>query len=147
MADSVKKQFMDALAGAFQAIQEVGSVHRWHGTSFDLETVKPPVLFYWDVEEKRDRRNRLALGTVHLMVWVFIPLSPKGTASFHDRADQIQGQLHNVLTSTPALKGLVQGFEELKVDKDFPNDQWGLLSCDFNLTYGHAYGNAFSTAY
>lgn len=147
MAEAVKTRMMKQLAENLGAIADLGSVHRWQGQVIDLETVKAPALYFWDMDEKRDRRNRLALGVVHVMVWVFIPLSPKGQAGFHDQADLLQGLIHNAVVDLSRLQELALGVEELKVDKEFPNDQWGILIMDFNLTYGHAYGNAFSTAY
>jgi hypothetical protein len=43
--------------------------------------------------------------------------------------------------------GLVENLQEERVWKEFPNDQYGVLFMSFTLTYGHAWGDAFSTTY
>jgi hypothetical protein len=147
MADSIKVQVMKKLAGVLEAITDLGSVHRWQGIPTDLDRAKLPALFFWDEDEARDKRNRLAMGTLKLYVAVFIRLSPAGAASFHDQADNLQGTIHNALIGTADLKGLVEKLEEERVWKEFPNDQYGVLFMSFALTYGHAWGDAFSTTY
>jgi hypothetical protein len=147
MADTIKVQAMQKLAGVFGAMAAIGSVHRWQGSPTDLDRVKLPALFFWDEDEARDKRNRLAMGTLKLYVAVFIRLSPSGAAPFHDTADNLQGQLHNALIGTAGLKGLVENLQEDRVWKEFPNDQYGVLFMSFTLTYGHAWGDAFSTTY
>ena len=82
MADSIKVQAMQKLAGVFGAVAGIGSVHRWQGSPTDLDRVKLPALFFWDEDETRDKRNRLAMGTLKLYVAVFCRLSPSGAASF-----------------------------------------------------------------
>ncbi|MBM4287559.1 MAG: hypothetical protein FJ135_05330, partial [Deltaproteobacteria bacterium] len=105
MADSVKVQAMRKLAEILGTIPELGSVHRWQGKPTDLDQVKTPALFFWEEEESRDKRNRLATGTLKMHLAVFIKLSPAGAASFNDLADNLQGKLHNALIQSPQLKG------------------------------------------
>ena len=146
MADTIKVQAMQKLAGVFGAMAAIGSVHRWQGSPTDLDRVKLPALFFWDEDETRDKRNRLAMGTLKLYVAVFIRLSPAGAASFNVVADNLQGTIHNALIETAGLKGLVENLQEDRVWKEY-HDQYGVLFMSFNLTYGHAWGDAFSTTY
>ena len=78
---------------------------------------------------------------------MFIRLSPAGAASFNDVADNLQGKIHNALIGKSRAQGLVANFQEERVWKEFPNDQYGVLYMSFILTYGHAWGDAFSTEY
>jgi len=147
MTDSIKVQAMQALAAVFAAMTSIGSVHRWQGSPTDLDRVKLPALFFWDEDETRDKRNRLAMGTLKLYIAVFGRLSPLGAASFNDVADNLQGEIHNALIGTTTLQGLVVNLQEERVWKEFPNDQYGVLFLSFTLTYAHAWGDAFSTTY
>ena len=81
-----------------------------------------------------------------MYVAVFIRLSPAGAASFNVVADNLQGTIHNALIGTAGLKGLVENLQEDRVWKEY-HDQYGVLFMSFNLTYGHAWGDAFSTTY
>ena len=146
MADTVKVQAMQKLAGVFGAMAAIGSVHRWQGSPTDLDRVKLPALFFWDEDETRDKRNRLAMGTLKLYVAIFCRLSPSGAASFPDVADNLQGAIHNALLGTSELKGLVENLQEDQVWKEY-HDQYGVLFISFTLTYAHAWGDAFSTTY
>ncbi|MBW1953953.1 MAG: hypothetical protein JRI66_12895, partial [Deltaproteobacteria bacterium] len=89
MADSVKVQVMQKLEEVLAAIPELGSVNRWHGKPIDLDRVKLPALFMFEEEETRDKRNRLAVGTIRLHLMTFIPLTPAGQVSFNDVADNL----------------------------------------------------------
>ena len=146
MADTIKVQAMQKLAGVFGAIAAICSVHRWQGSPTDLDRVKLPALFFWDEDETRDKRNRLAMGTLKLYVAIFCRLSPAGAASFPDVADNLQGAIHNALLGTSELQGLVENLQEERVWKEY-HDQYGVLFISFTLTYAHAWGDAFSTTY
>ena len=147
MADSVKVQVMRKLEEVLAAMPTVGSVNRWEGKPIDLDTVKMPALFLFEEQEDRDKRNRLAVGVVKLHLMVFIPLSPAGSVSFNDLADNLQGEIHNALISTAEFKGLVENLQEGVFRKEFPNDLYGVLYQSFDITYFHAWGDAFSVAY
>jgi hypothetical protein len=45
------------------------------------------------------------------------------------------------------MAGLAVKIQEDRVWKEFPNDDFGVLYMSFTLTYGHAWGDAFTTAY
>ena len=147
MAESVKALVMQKLEEVLRGIPELGSVHRWQGGVIDLDLVPLPALYFWEEQEERQRRNRLALGVLSMHLHVYIPLSPAGAASFSKVADTLQGKIHNALVRTAALKGLVENLQEGKFEPVFPNDLWGILTLTFTLTYGHAWGDAFTTAY
>lgn len=147
MADCIKVQVMAKLASILGAIPEIGSVHRWQGKPIDLDHVKTPALFLWEEDEAREKRNRLALGLLKMQMGFFIRLSPAGTSSFNDLADNLQAKVHNALVQSTELTGLAVNYQEEKVWKEFPNDEYGVLYMSFTLTYGHAWGDAFTTAY
>ena len=147
MAESVKTLVMAKLEEVLRAIPELGSVHRWQGQAIDLDQVKLPALFLYEEREARERRNRLAMGVLSMHLMVFIRLSPAGAVSFNKVADTVQGKIHNALVGTTELKGLVENLQEGEFTRVYPNDLYGLLSLNFTLTYGHAWGDAFSTSY
>ena len=147
MADSVKVQAMRKLKDILGAIPDIGSVQRWQGRPIDLDHVKTPALFLWEEDETREKRNRLAMGLLKMHLGVFIRLTPAGAASFNDVADNLQGKIHNALIQSTELEGLAAKYQEERVWKEFPNDEYGVLYMSFTLTYGHAWGDAFTTAY
>ena len=147
MADSIKVQAMRKLEEVLAAIPELGSVNRWHGKPIDLDRVKLPALFLFEEEERRDKRNRLAVGEIKLHLMTFISLTPAGQVSFNDVADNLQGKIHNALITTAELNGLVTNLVEGMVRKEFPNDLYGVLYQDFDITYFHNWGDAFSVVY
>lgn len=146
VADSIKAQVMRAVEQVLRTIPELGSVNRWEGRPIDLDTLKTPALFLFEEEEARDKRNRLAVGTIRLHLMVFISLKPSGLASFSDMADLIQGEIHNALITTTELKGLVENLVEGPIRREFPNDLYGALTMSFDLTYFHNWGDAFSVS-
>ena len=147
MSGSVKAQVMQKVEEVLRAVPGLGSVHRWHGRPIDLDRVKLPALFVFEEEETRDKRNRLAVGVIRLHLMTFIPLTPAGQVSFNEVADNLQGLIHNALITTTELKGLVENLVEGPVRREFPNDMFGVLYQDFDLTYLHKWGDAFSVAY
>jgi hypothetical protein len=147
MADSVKVQVMRKLKDILETIPEIGSIQRWQGRPIDLDHVKTPALFLWEEDEIREKQNRLAMSLLKLQLGVFIRLTPAGAAPFNDVADNLQGQIHNALMQSHELAGLSVKFQEERVWKEFPNDEYGVLYLSFILTYGHAWGDAFTTAY
>lgn len=147
MAASIKVQVMHKLAEVLAGVPGIGSVNRWEGKPIDLDTLKMPALFLYEESEHRDKRNRLAVGVIKLAVMVFIPLTPAGSVSFNDVADNLQGEIHNALIGTTVLKGLVENIVEGEVRKEMANDLYGALYQTFDITYMHAWGDAFSVAY
>lgn len=147
MPDSVKVLLMRKLAEVLAAVPGVVSVARHQGKPIDLDTVRKPALYLYDELETRGKRNRLATGEIDLHLVVWIDLTPAGEASFPEVADNLQAAIHNALIGSSELRGLVEKIEEVSVDKQYPNDLYGVLVMRFKLTYCHAWGDAFSVAY
>lgn len=147
MLDSVKVQALRKLKDILAGIPEISSIQRWQGRPIDLDHVKTPALFLWEEDETREKRNRLAMGLLKMQLGVFIRLTPAGAAPFNDIADNLQGKIHNALMQSDELAGLAVKIQEERIWKEFPNDEYGVLYLSFILTYGHAWGDAFTTAY
>lgn len=148
MADvPMKTQIMVTLGEALSAIEELKSVNRFRGKPVDLDVVPLPALYYYDDQEDRQRNNLLQNGVIDLTMVVFMPISEDdlGTQKFSDDADIIQARVHGKLYGEKCLTGLgVLQLEEVQVSKDYPNGEFGILVMQFKLTYGHAFGNAFT---
>lgn len=141
---------MIALGTMFQTISELASVHRFRGETIDLEVVPMPALYFYENGEDRQRENRQQNGVIHLSISVFLALPlTQGNQDFSDIADIIQARIHGVLfnssNESQALLGLVKNIQEGPVDKRYPNDTYRVLDLSFIITYGHKFGDAFST--
>lgn len=148
MADvAVKTNVMEAVKTALKTIPEVLTVERIPAKGIDLDVAPMPAIFFYDEDENRDRRNRVATGAVNIIVFGYIPLLMEGYKDVNDLADLVQGRIHNVmtqhsLTGNPLIQNIVEG----KVYKDYPNDEYMLLIMTFTVTYLHNWGDAFSNA-
>lgn len=150
MEDPIKVRIMKALETLLEEIPELGSVQRWYEIPVDLETLTLPALFYWE-EEERGVRNRLAWNKLDLNFAIFYRLvsyDGPGYQQFSDAADDLAAKIHAKLAIPAALReaGMVT-LEERFVRKALANEMFGELTMSFIVIYGHAYGNAFSTAY
>jgi len=150
MADPVKVRIMKALEMMLGDIPELGSVQRWYDIPVDLETLDLPALFYWE-EEERGVRNRLAWNKLDLNFAVFYRLASfdgPGYQQFSDAADDLAAKIHAKLAIPAALReaGMVT-LEEKFVRKALANEMFGELTMSYLLIYGHAFGDAYSTAY
>jgi len=150
MADSpIKTQIMVALGEALEAITELKTVNRFKGKPIDLDVVPLPALYFYDDNESRVRNNRLQNGVINLVMAVFmpIPVDDLGSQKFSDDADIIQAKVHGILFGSenllPSL-GVIM-IQEEQVNKDYPNDEYGILIIQNTLTYAHKFGDAFTT--
>ena len=148
MADSIKVQTLHKLVEILQGVSGVGSVHLHQGKPIDLDHVKLPALYLVEEEEVRGQRNRLAIGQLKFQLGIFIRLSAAGSSSFTTTAYNLQARIHNALATSGELNnGLAMNYREEGGQTEFPNDEFGVLYLRFTLTYGHAWGDAFTTAY
>ena len=144
---AIKSQVMDAIKEALKTIPEVKTVERIPAKGIDLDTAPMPAIFFYDEDEDRDRRNRVANGLINLIVFGYVPLTMAGYDDINPLVDLIQGRVHAIM-ATHALTGqsLIQNITEGKVVKDYPNDEYLLLIMQFTVTYSHNWGDAFSNA-
>lgn len=145
MADTIKTQIMKGLKEAFETIPEVKTVFRYPTAGLDLDVVPTPVLFFYDDDEDREKRNRLMLGKLRLIVGVYLPLLTSNTVDASDLADTIQARIHTLM-ATHSVTGnpLIQMIEEQSFTKDYPNAEFILLVGVFQVYYQHKYGDGFS---
>ncbi len=151
MSSTIKTQVLLALVDALATASGLVTVSRFPPTGVNLETVPTPAAYIHEATpETRESNNRFARGILELDIMVFIALqsgdADNGNLTFLDQADDIQGQIHNILHQTgyPGLTGLVLKVEERQVEKIIPNDQWGVLVYTVEVTYQHLTGDAFS---
>lgn len=150
MADlPIKTQIMVALGEVLETITELKTVNRFKGKPIDLDVVPLPALYFYDDNETRERNNRLQNGVINLVMAVFmpIPVDDLGSQKFSDDADIIQAKVHGVLFGADNLLpklGVIM-IQEVQVNKDYPNDEYGILILQLTLTYTHKFGDAFTT--
>jgi hypothetical protein len=144
---AIKTQVMDAIKEALKTIPEVKTVERIPAKGIDLDVAPMPAIFFYDEDEDRSRRNRLATGVINLIVFGYVPLTMEGYDDINPIVDLLQGRIHEIMAKN-ALTGqtLIQNIEEGKVHKDYPNDEYLLLIMTFTVTYLHNWGDAFSNA-
>jgi hypothetical protein len=145
MAKTIKTQVLDSILDALEQIPEAKTVVRIPASGLDLDVAPAPVVCFYDEVEKRTRRNRVAMGTVKIVVFSYIPLTLSDYDSAGELGDIIQGRIHTAMT-LDALTGqpLIQEVEEIQVLKDYPNDQYLVIIGEYNVTYLHTWGDAFS---
>jgi hypothetical protein len=144
---AIKSQVMNTIKDALKTIPEVKTVERIPAKGIDLDVAPMPAIFFYDEDEDRGRRNRLATGIIDLIVFGYVPLTLEGYDDINDVVDVMQGRIHAIM-ATDALTGqpLIQNIEEGTVHKDYPNDEYLLLIMRFKVTYQHNWGDAFSNA-
>ena len=149
--DTIKTQVLEALESALKAeIPLLKTVEGRDPVPTDLETTPMPALFLYEQDETQAKRNRLALETIRVEMAGFFRLNPpgkKGFKGFYALADRIAGMVDQVIQKSPALGGLViQAQRDLKRPA-IANETFGELILIYRITYGHAWGNAFTQAY
>jgi hypothetical protein len=146
--EAVKTQLLKAIELELQEIPEIGTVLRWQDIPVDLSDFTPPVLFFWEDEEK-EPYNRLAQGTLDFWIEVFFPLAMDNEPDytrFTEDADTVAGRLWNLFAgdlSSLKSAGLVKALPG-RVVKAKHNPEWGVLFLTYQLTYVHNYGDAFA---
>jgi hypothetical protein len=146
MEKTIKTQVLDGILEALTQIPEAKTVVRIPAGGLDLDIAPAPVICFYDDVEKRSRRNRLATGIVKIVIFAYVPLTLSDYGTAGELGDIIQGRIHtamvlNILTGQP----LIQEVEEVQILKDYPNDQFLVLIGEYNVTYLHTWGDAFSS--
>ena len=151
MPTAIKTEMLTQLAVALATASDLVTVERFPPTPVELDTAKAPVAYIHEGgPEVRESNNRFARGVLELDIMVFIELqstdTENGNLTFLDKADEIQGQIHDILFGTghANLAGLVLKVEERQVEKQIPNDRWGVLVYTVEVTYQHLTADAFS---
>lgn len=143
----VKTGIMQVLAQTLEAVTGVGSVHR-QDIPFDtslLTAADYPAVFFWE-EEKKSEYNRLTKGIMDLWIQVFFPLTaddPDSFPEFQEDAEELAAQISDVLAAPAALRavGVIKISREA-VYKAKYNSDFGIVKMNYQLTYGHAAGDA-----
>lgn len=143
MSLPIKTQVMRALETALGAIAEIKSVHRWQGMPYELDTVAFPALYFYETVETRDEHGDLGVGTIDLTIGVFIPLGYGSAKDWHEKADLIQGKIHNALAFLDKTITSLTLIKEINCERGIPNDTYGEITLNYQLTYTHALGDAF----
>ena len=151
MTIPIKTQVLQGLVTALLTAPDLVTVQRFPPVPTELQTSQAPIAFIHEASpELRESNNRFYKGILELDIMVFIELKSvdvdSGNLTFHDLADRIQGQIHNILHTSgfPQLTGLVLKVTERQVEKLIPNDIWGVLVYTVEITYQHLTGDAFS---
>lgn len=145
MADTVKTGILKAIETLLSGIPAIKTVFRWQEIPIDLAEFEKPVLFFWE-EEDKERRNRLTLGKLDFWIQVFFALDPEDPASyaaFTEAAEEAAGYIQNEFAVNLRATGLIQALPG-RVVKAKHNDDFGILFMTYQLTYGHATGDAFA---
>lgn len=148
MDEPVKTRLLKALEGRLRTIPEINTVIRWDDIPVDLAGYEPPVLFFWEEEEK-EPHNRIALGRLTMWFQVFSPLRPEEEedyASFCELAELLAGRLDDLMSGAwPELRaaGLIQVIPG-RVVKAKHSPDWGVLFKTYQLIYAHRMGDSFA---
>lgn len=148
---TIKNQLLQAMVTAIANASDLMTVKRFPPTGIDLDTVQTPACFIHEAApEVRTTNNRFYQGELELDLITFIALDEtdiiNGNVTFLDQADEIQGQIHDILfgASASGLAGLALRILERSVEKGISNNSWGHIIYTINVTYQHLVGNASS---
>lgn len=151
MPTPIKTELLTQLVVALATASDLVTVERFPPTPTELDSAKAPIAYIHEgTPETRETNNRFARGVLELDIMVFIELqsvdADNGNLTFHDKADEIQGQIHDILIGSghSNLNGLAIKVLERQVEKQVPNDRWGVLVYTVEVTYQHLTGDAFS---
>lgn len=145
--DTVKIALLKAIENRLMEIPEVATVKRWEDIPTDLSTLTLPVLFFWE-EDELEPYNRLTKGNLDFWLQVFFALEAEDPASFtafSETADIVAGQISNLFAAPGSLResGLLRA-EPDRVVKARYNSDYGVLFMNYQISYLHAAGDAFS---
>lgn len=147
----IKTQVLTQLVVALKTASDLVTVERFPPTPTELDIAMAPIAYIHEGSaETRESNNRFARGILELDIMVFIELqsvdADNGNLTFNDKADEIQAQIHNILIGPghSNLNGLALKILERQVEKQVPNDRWGVLVYTVEVTYQHLTGDAFS---
>ncbi len=141
---------MNAVLGALSTIATFKKVDRLKTWPLNLDAVPLPAAFFFESgEDTTWHKGGLAAQVqLKLTFWLFIQLSPAGPVGFYPLADDLQGQLHNLIVSlvkpgAPGANFYVLDSESTR--DDIPNDELGVRTITMSLKFMHAWGNAYAT--
>jgi len=148
MADvPVKTLALQVVGQALSTISEIKEVNRWRNAPVDLDGKSFPCLFFYELGEVPNPRNRLMMNEIRLIVDTYVDVPAHGYEDFSDEMDILQARIHNAIFSSQnkdVLKGLILECQQGPTKKEYPNDINALLRMEFFIIYGHNMGNAFS---
>lgn len=148
----VRSVILDKLVTAIDVhVPEIRTIRKFQVVPSDLSAIELPAAYIFETaQEDRTYSNRIAIGTMHLMIQVFININMQDMdkssfSSIYDQMDIVAARLHNIYHSNVGLSknGLVN-VVELTYDRIITNDSVGMLNSTFDVEYRHDRGNAFS---
>jgi len=149
VGETIKTGLLRAIEERLNEILEVAVVKREEDIPADFTGLAMPALYCWENEQAEPGSfNRLTLGKLDFWLEVFFVLDPDDLASFtafKDAAATVAGRIANLFAAPGELRaaGLIL-VEPGRVDQARYNSDYGVLFMAYQLTYGHAAGDAFA---
>lgn len=152
MSTPVRSVVLEKFRGVLQTqLPEIKTIKFFQVVPTDVLHLELPALYLFEVgPENRWHQNRVASGTMHLMIQIFFKITMQDGVeySFSDAyttMDELAGKLHTCYHNTVGLSknGLVN-ITELQYDRIITGEQVGMLNSTFDVEYRHDRGNAFS---
>jgi hypothetical protein len=148
----VRTVVIQDLCTAIRTIPEIKFVDRTKARPVDLALVSTPACFIYDILPEQRSRNGLWMeSTLEIAFVVFVPLTSAdtstGQADFHETADILSARIHSaLLTQIPVTsRKVITDIEEVAIERELPNEQYGELTYTCMVKYRHARGNGFTT--
>lgn len=139
------------LKTALEAIPEIKSVNLFHAVPDDLMAMVLPAIYLFEVgAEDRGYNNRVAHGTMHLHLQVFVSMTifdlrKSAYEDYYTFMDIVAARLHAIYHTNVGLSGNgLVNIVELQYDRIITNNSVGVLNSTFDVEYRHDRGNAFS---
>ena len=148
----IRTEVIEDLCIAIRTIPEIKFVDRTKARPVDLALVSTPACFIYDIlPEQRSRNGQWMESTLEIAFVVFVPLTAadtsQGQADFHETADILSARIHSaLLTQIPATNKAITDIEEVTIERELPNEQYGELMYTCIVRYRHKRGDGFSTA-
>lgn len=151
LTSPVRTVVLGKLATVLAAVPEIKTVRSFAVVPDDISSLVLPAAYIFEVRpEDRGYVNRVAFGTMHLMVQIFVnqTMLDKQNSGFSDTFtlfDILAARLHDIYHGNSGLSknGLVN-VVELAYDRVITGDSVGWLNSTVDVEYRHDRGNAFS---
>ena len=147
----VRTTVIEYLCTAIRTIPDIKTVQRFEPSPVDLDIVRTPATFIYDVLPATwERNNNVQEVSLEIVFVTFIDFTAddtgNGLADFSKKADVLEALIYAALTNDiPSSAKVITDVVVLSSEREVPNEHMGELTVTANVKYRMVRGNAFST--
>ena len=148
----IRTTVIEYLCTAIDTIPDIKAVQRFEPSPVDLDVVKTPATFIYDLLPSTwDRNTKFEDITLEIAFVTFIDFtvddSGNGLADFSAKADVLEALIYAALhNSVPSSPKVITDVVMLSSERVLPNDHMGELTMRANVTYRILRGDGFKNS-